>query len=335
MAASNKIIDYFRLMRFHTAAATATPLLIAASLMDQKDLFLLLIIFIIGILSHIYGFVLNEYGDLEVDKKAGYLKEKPLVSGSITSRKALILAITALVIAFCLTIVFFPKPLTILFLLISFLLSGIYDIYGKRITGSDFILAGSFIFYCLFGASTVSTNFTNIVYLLCGLSFLNIAFSNAVSGGLKDVDHDYLGGARTLATIMDVKVEDDKLHITKKFAAFACIILVLYAILLVLTSLQPDVNIWFSDQIIVQISILFLIFLLFFIFYKIFTMKNFDRSKLKRLIFLHGYATYVVVPIILIKILGLYVVIVLIFLPAIWFLVTNLILWKNLIEPRI
>jgi len=335
MITSNKIIDYFRLMRFHTAAATATPVLIAAGLMGQKDLLILSIIFIIGILSHIYGFVLNEYGDLEVDKKAGYLREKPLVSGSITSRKALILASTACIIAFFLTALFFPKPLTILFLLISFLLSGAYDIYGKRITGSDFILAGSFIFYCLFGASTVSTNFTNTVYLLCGLSFFNIAFANAVSGGLKDVDHDYLGGARTIATVMGVKVEDDKLHATKKFAAFAGMILVLYTILLVLISLQSDVNIWFSDRVIAQISILFLIFLLFAIFYKILTIKNFGRSKLKKLIFIHGYATYVIVPIILIKVLGLYTVIVLILLPVIWFLVTNLILWKNLIEPRI
>ena len=64
-----RILEYIRLFRFHTSAVTAMVPFIGSIVMGQRNGLNLIIIFFIGILYHIYGFVLNEYIDVEVDKK--------------------------------------------------------------------------------------------------------------------------------------------------------------------------------------------------------------------------------------------------------------------------
>lgn len=78
MSVKNEMLEYFRLLRIHSGAGTASILLIGTLIMGQRDSSLLLIIFLIGILGHIYGFVLNDYVDIEVDKKSLDLEKKPL-----------------------------------------------------------------------------------------------------------------------------------------------------------------------------------------------------------------------------------------------------------------
>lgn len=335
MSTKDKILNYFRLLRFHSGASTPLPPIIASLLQGQKNIYSLAIIFLIGILCHIYGFVLNEYADLKVDKKASYLKNKPLVSGVIPKEHALYISMTACVFALILTIIFFPNPLTILILLTSIILSGLYDIFGKKITGSDFILAGGFFFFCLFGASTVSTNFTNLVYILCVLSFLDILYFNAVSGGIKDVDHDYLAGARTLATVMGAKVKNGVLFVTKKFEAFGYSIKIAYIGLIIYLGSLPDNKIWLTDNYILQIVLILLIFTIFISIYKMFKISTFDRSKLKRILAVHEISTYVIVPVVFLPFIGIETTLVLIFFPFTWFVTMNYVLYGTLVQPQV
>ena len=93
MVTKNKILEYFRLMRPQGAAQTASILLLGSLIMGQRDFSSLLILFIIGVLSHIHGFVLNDYADVEVDKKLSELEKKPLVSGIIPKQHAIIIII--------------------------------------------------------------------------------------------------------------------------------------------------------------------------------------------------------------------------------------------------
>ena len=88
MSAKRIILEYFRLIRFSTVGNEAAVILLGGFIMGQRDIFLLSLLFIIGLLGHIFGYVLNEYIDIEVDKKLSYKIQKPLVSGIIPKKNA-------------------------------------------------------------------------------------------------------------------------------------------------------------------------------------------------------------------------------------------------------
>ena len=128
----NRILEHLRLFRFQTAAATASAPLIGGLIMNQRDPFPLFILFLIGVLYHIFGFVLNEYADIEADKKSADLKEKPLVSGSIIKEQALFIVVLSCTFSCALIIFTSQSPFPILFFISALLLGGTYDIYGKK-----------------------------------------------------------------------------------------------------------------------------------------------------------------------------------------------------------
>jgi 4-hydroxybenzoate polyprenyltransferase len=309
--------------------------LIGSIIMGQRNGINLIIIFFVGILYHIYGFVLNEYIDIEVDKKSLDLQKKPLVSGLIPKEHALVISFLAAISSSLLTIIFFPSIFTILFILLAIVLGGIYDVYGKKIIGSDFILASGFIFFFLFGASTVSINFPYLIYIVSCISFLHIAFSNAVEGGLKDADHDYLATAKTLAIKMKVKVTVGKITVPSKFKAFAYGMKIVYIGLIVLAGLQTELNIWFSNYYFIYFSLSFLIAIMFISLYQILNLSVYNRSRLKKILSVHEMTTYFLLPIILSPLIGVLMSLFLIFLPLIWYIGLNLLLYGKPLEPQV
>ena len=331
----NRILEYLRLFRFQTSAATATAPLIGALVIGQRNIFLLFIILTIGILYHIYGFVLNEYIDVDVDRKSKDLYKKPLVSGSISKIYAKVIIIISCVCACVLTIIFFPEPLPILLLILSIILGGIYDIFGKKILGSDFILGAGFFFLCLFGASTYSNKFTIITLVICFLYFFHIIFNNAVEGGLKDVYHDHLAGAKTTATRLGVRLKEGKPLVTKTFQVFAYILTIIFSGLIFLLIYNQDYNLWlhsFSFHIII-IGLLSLV--LFGTLYKFLHIPKFDRSKLKRLFSSYEITSYLMLLIALSPMLGLGITISLFLIPISCYLISNIILYKTLLQPLV
>jgi len=336
MNLTNITLEYLRLLRLQTIAATALTPLIGSLIMGQRDISLLIILFLVGFLYHIYGFVLNEYIDVEVDKKSVDLKKKPLVRGIVPKGHALFIALLSCACVCLLTVYFFTSVLPILFLLFAILLGGIYDVYGKKIPGSDFILGLGFFFICLMGASTVSHDFTMLTYVVCSIYFVHIVFNNAVEGGLKDVDHDHLVGAKTLATRMGVTVQSGRLKVTKTFAAFSCIIKIIFIGLIVLLSSQPEISLSLSYKYAIQIVlIVFFAVIIFFTMYKFLHISIFDRSKLKRLFSVHEMSSYFMLIISLSPLIELWPTIFLIFFPFIWYILFNFVLYGKLLQPQV
>ncbi len=331
----NNLLEYLRLLRFHTSAATASAPLIGGLIAGQREIIPLFVLLVIGILYHIYGFVLNEYIDIEVDKKSIELHKKPLVSGSIPVKHAGFIVLFSSIFACVLTIVIFQKLLPIIFLLFAIVLGGIYDVFGKRIIGSDFILGIGFFFICLFGVSTFSSNFTTIIYIVCLAYFLHIVFNNAVEGGLKDVYHDSLAGAKTTATRMGVKVKEGKLIVTKKFLGFAYIINIIFIAFVFLLIFEQNQHFSF-DRYLVQISILVILTaILLYSMYKFLHTKTYDRSKLKKLFSVHEMISYFMLLIALSPILGLEITLFLMLLPSTWYLIFNGILYGKFLQPQV
>ncbi|MCK5261018.1 MAG: UbiA family prenyltransferase [Thermoplasmatales archaeon] len=336
MKRKHRFLEYLRLIRPQGAAATGAVVIIGSLIMmGQRNLPHLSILFIIGVLSHIFTFVLNEYADIRADEKSQYLKEKPLVSSAIPKNHALFIALLACVCAYALTIIFFQSLFPLLFLSLALLAGGMYNILGKKIPGSDLLIAGGCFFGCLFGASTVSIHFTNLVYIISFSIFIYIVFSNAVVGGLKDADHDDLAGAKTTATRMGVKVENGKLLIPKKFTVFAYTVKLTYIGLIVLAGFQPELSLWKSDEYMIHIIVIFLVVVIFATLYKFWRTSEFDRPRFNRLFGIHEIAAYSLAPIILLPIIGLNITLILILLPLFWLLIVNFILYGKPMQPQV
>jgi 4-hydroxybenzoate polyprenyltransferase len=333
MRLKDKILTYLRLSRFHAAASESLLILIAALLMSQKDPLLLIILFCIGIIYHVYLFVLNEYADIEVDRLSKDLTKKPLVSGDISERSALVVVFFAAIVLYVLTIFFFLSFFALLFLTLALIFGALYDFYGKRIVGySDLLVAASLAFIFLFGAGAVSNQLTNLIYIIAGMIFVAIVFANAVEGGLKDVDHDYLGGARTLATILGVKVVEGKLLMTTRFRLFSSSLIGICFILLFFLGYQSEVNLFGQEYVRLAITAAMVLVILV-VSYRLLSLKIFDRTKIKRLYAILNSAGGIVLLIILVPLIGVYVTIILLVVPIAWYVFFNIILYGKPLQP--
>ena len=335
MSVKIKMLEYFRLLRLQTAAATATAPLLGALVIGQRDLLSLAILFFIGMLYHIYGFVLNEYIDIEVDKKSAHLQKKPLVSGIIKKETALFITVGAIVIACILIIVFFPALFPISLFLLALVLGGVYDLFGKKIPGCDFILGGGFFFLCLFGVSTVSTNFTLPSYIVCSVYFFHIVFNNAVEGGLKDVEHDYLAGAKTLAIAMRVKVKKGRIGASNLFIAFAYGLEIIFLGFIIYLVLQPEIKLSYTNTPTLPIILVFLFLIFFITSYRFLHMRTMERGKLKRFFSVHEMISFFILLMALYPLLGLWITVILLLLPSVWYLIFNIILYGKLLQPQV
>ena len=85
----NILTKYVKFLRIPGLGGLAIPPVIGALTVNPNiDLFYLILLFLIGSLAAIYGFVLNDYVDIEVDKLSNELKGRPLVSGEISQKKS-------------------------------------------------------------------------------------------------------------------------------------------------------------------------------------------------------------------------------------------------------
>jgi 4-hydroxybenzoate polyprenyltransferase len=322
-------------MRFQSAASESLLVLIGALLMGQRSPFLLIILFVFGIFFHIFGFVLNDYIDVDVDKKSLDLEKKPLVSGIIPKTHALVITLFSVFCLYIITIVFFPSVVSLSFLSISLFLGTIYDCYGKKITHvSDFFVGGALAFIVLFGASTVSASISGIVYIISLMIFIGIIFANAVEGGLKDVDHDYLGGANTIPTVLGVKVMDGRLFMTGRFLAFAYGLIALCFLLFVFLLMQPAINFFNGDYLRLGI-VCVLLLLLLVVSFKFLSLSTFNRTKMKRLYATINSLAGVTILITLYPFFGLYYLVILLLIPITWYVVFNTVLYGKPLQPEV
>lgn len=335
MVVKSNLLDYFRLLRLQTAAATATTPLLGALVMGQRDLFSLVILFFIGILYHIYGFVLNEYVDVEVDKKSAHLRKKPLVSGNIKIEHALYITVGSLALSCILIIIFFPTIYPISFFLLALLLGGIYDVFGKKIPGCDLILGLGFFSLCLSGASTISTNFTTVTFIVCFIYFFQIVFNNAIEGGLKDVEHDYLAGAKTLAITMGVTIKKGRIAVSNLFIAFAYGLRMIFIGFIIYLIIQPEIRISYNTTPILPIILIIPLVIFFITLYKFLHMQKMERGKLKRLFSVHEIVSFFILLIALSPLLGLWITVILFLLPSLWYLLFNTVLYGKILQPQV
>ena len=210
----------------------------------------------------------------------------------------------------------------------------VYDLYGKKLFGSDFIFALAEALFFLFGALVSSTNGLLSIFTWVGLIiiFNQMFYENAITGGLKDADHDYLRNVKNLASEFGVKVKAGKeLYIPFKFKILGVGIHLISAPFIFIPFIFYGITyeIW-------QIILLFFIVLLaLFLTIKILSIKRFNRRKLRRLIVKNLFIRYSIIPVMLISIIGFYYMIIMIIFPLVWYLFFSLIMKEKIFEPVI
>lgn len=333
------IREYLKLARSFNAVLTGVSPVMGAISMQQYDIFTLFLLFLVGFLGHTYGFVLNDIIDYKLDKSSAEIGDRPLISGTISIRKAWVFGILSMTIAFVIAFYigyvnqnYFPVTL----LVMSAFFITIYNIISKKLPAMDIFVALGIFFLILYGASITADSIhaiTKLAWIVCVLGSIQVLFMQFIAGGMKDIENDFKRGAKTLAVALNVRVIDGNLKISTSFKTLA------YGIQLVdlMIVFIPFFYIWGVNNLTVlqyfQWAIITLVgLIMLFLSSKLLNMKRFERKKARKLIGVHYMVNFMIVPIMLMKLnpwAGI-----LMFFPLLGFILNNLILHGTLFQPK-
>ena len=332
-----KIADYLVLLRFPGLGGLAIPPVIAAMTVGTFDLVTLSLLFLLGAYSSIFGFVLNDYVDIEVDKQSKELKDRPLVSGSVSQQAALWICFSMIMLTFItFFILFYGEIITslrfssVIVILIAWILGSIYDVYGKKIFASDILVALSVAFIFLIGAFALNKEPTLFTWIIFVLTFNNLFHMNAIEGGIKDADHDVLMNVNNIALRSGVSVNHDRLFIPLSFKILSMSVRLSSIILLFVPFVFFDKPFYSWQLLILGIASAGVLFFSL----KLLTLKQFDRSKIRKYISIQSFLRYSLVPLMLLSLIDVIPAIILIFLPILWYLVFTPLTGVKLLQPR-
>jgi len=326
-----KIREIAVLIRIQQLGASITAVIGGLTVKGfNLDFFDFLLLFIIGMIVNIGGQVHNDIIDFDIDKRSNELKERPLVKGTVSFLTAKGIVLLCLILVFALILFFYPNIFVVSVIIISFIFGVLYNIYSKKLPGSDLFLSVSLSLFLLFGAMVVTDNFQGfndigiITWIVFALTFIHVFLMDALGGGLKDAKNDRDAGAKTLAIYLGVNA-NDKFHIPFPYKLIILLFEFSTIIFVFITFFLFD----FEYSIIQMIFIILLIIFMVFSTLKLLNIKTFDRKKIMYHNRNHELAGYVLVPIVLFNIIGFYWVGFLIFFPIVWFIIFNYIFYRD------
>jgi 4-hydroxybenzoate polyprenyltransferase len=341
------IREYLKLARSFNAVLTGISPVMGAIAMEQYDLFMLFVLFIIGFLGHTFGFVFNDIIDYNIDKTSTEITDRPLISGTISPRNAWIFAIICLVTAFVVAFIIAVNPnmvfptaannfTPLLILGASAFSIALYDLISKRFPLMDILVAVGIFFFILYGASTQATNvstITPIAWFVCILGSIQVLFMQIVAGGLKDIENDFIEGAKTTAIRLGVRMKDGLLYVSRTFKVVSYGLQLLNVLLIFIIFIIPHmIPLDRILNVIQWILIIIISLMMFFLSYRLLSMKSFDRKKARKLIGSHYMINFALVPILLMSLnpwAGI-----LVFFPALGFILSNMILHGTFLQPK-
>jgi len=303
MSFGSIVAEYLKLARSFNMALTGVAPVLAALAMGETNLLRLVMFFLVGVGAHIYGFVLNDYMDMRIDKLSTELSQRPLLSGTVTPNKALGFALGGLTMMLVFGyLLVYGHPRVVVVLIIAAVLATIYNLISKHLPGMDIFVAGAVLFLCIFGAAAVAgdpMDISRFGWIVCSLGGLQVMFMNIVAGGLKDIDHDSRGGGNTLAVALGCKVKGkkDKLTITAAFRALAYLIQLIFLLFLFSPFLMGlfAVNALYPLLLVVILALISAVMI--WASYKIMNQPTFVRGEMRKYIGIHYMLNYLLTPI--------------------------------------
>ncbi len=283
----------------------------------------------LGVFKSIHGCVMNDIFDIEVDKLSDDPNRRPLVTGEISKTKAYLISLLTIILAFGVLFGYFYKNqpsfyYSIICIVIAAAIGNIYNKYGKKFIGSDFLVGFSEALFVLVGAYLVTPTeeLSVLTWAVFFLIFTQYLFMNMIIGGLKDADHDYLFKAKNVAIKTGVKVSKDKtLYLPKSFLGIALIIRIFSAsmVFIPFAFFNETFKIWEISLMVILVSIVLLLTVQVL---RLKTLKN--RKKILGLFAVQGVLRYSYIPFLLMPIIRLPYSLVLIGLPLLWFVIITI-----------
>jgi len=226
---------------------------------------------------------------------------------------------------------FLQNGLILVVFTIAVFLAAIYNVYGKKIPGSDVFVAGATAVYFVFGALAVSPTLTPLTWVVTIVTFFQVMYLNAIIGGLKDADHDYKRRVKNIALTFGVKVTKDRLFIPFSFILLAFFfrfssLIVMFTPFFLIEGFPFEI--W---QPIIMAGMFLGVLLTTS---KMLRLKTFHRNELRKLISIQAFLRYSIVPVMLLMVTGYALGSFLIFFPFLWYAFFNKILYGSSTKPK-
>ena len=213
--------EYLKLMKLHSVGFTTVIPVIGAAATGSMGWLLFGELVFIGFLVHVFGFTMNEYRDVEVDRLAKELNEKPLVKGTISPGTAFLIFVVTGISALVVNLIMIRESLSFALLVLSFVFAIIYNLYSKKKGYMEFSLAAWTFFLVLSGNAAVNGDVNGLGIMVAAIASFQILFNTGISGAFKDIDHDPVGAGATTPLRMGVRVENGRIHVSKRFIAYS------------------------------------------------------------------------------------------------------------------
>jgi hypothetical protein len=191
----------------------------------------------------------------------------------------------------------------------------------------DLVLASAIFFFILFGAWTIGAP-TTLAYIVALIGGIQVLFMNMINGAIKDIDHDKQGSANTVAIRLGARVQAGTMVLPLSFKSTGYLIEAIRIVLIFLpfVILGLSASLW-------QVALLVVLSLAtFYSIYRLFSIKTFDRAKIRKCIGIIVIFMYATAPIMLSS-LNIYIILAALIQP-IWFFASNLVLHQTMFEPK-
>ena len=201
---NDKIFGFLKLIRFGVSLFGCISLFISGFI--AEDLVGIqveyLVAFFIVFISASGAFAINDYFDYEVDKTNNRM-DRPLVTGLISRRTALITAISSLIMVISLSLLL--NLAAMILVIISVPIFYIYSIsLKKKLYVKNLLIAFSYL-STIFLGSLISDSYLEPLIIYFAIMGFIIGLANEIMFDIADVKGDYELGIKTISTKFGVK----------------------------------------------------------------------------------------------------------------------------------
>jgi len=189
---------WIKISRIQTGMVTALSLWVGYASVEQLSIPVFGTLGIIGLLVHVWGFMLNEIKDKEYDERYSSTGH-PLTSDEISTRHANIVAWLSGLIAVGISYIVFGLNFGLILMLFSFIAGTMYNIYSKQHWWSNVYLS-AWVLLLTFSGAAFAGSFS-IYTLFIGIALSIQIFVQVIEGDLKDIK----GPENTMAERAGVK----------------------------------------------------------------------------------------------------------------------------------
>jgi 4-hydroxybenzoate polyprenyltransferase len=158
----------------------------------------------VGVAYHLFGFVLNDVCDLDVDRTEPRRAGSPLVQGRVSPTMALAFALVNIPVAFAILAWLDASERAVLVLALSIALGAAYDVFGKRSPWppvTDLVQGLAWATLGWLGAE-LAGGATTVTVFLMAFFVAYILMTNGAHASLRDLANDVRHGARTTAIVL-------------------------------------------------------------------------------------------------------------------------------------